>query len=474
MERPTRTARLANFATALLAGAAVGIVSAPAWAEVALIDNPYTLSPLHAVETTTPVVMINLSNDHQLYIKAYDDYTDLDRDGDLETTYTHDFDYYGYFDSGKCYAYDTSDQRFEPRAIASDRYCEGAASDYWSGNFLNWATMTRMDAMRRLWFGGARIQPEPATGATLERVYLPHDAHSFAKYYDGVDIDRLTPFQRGRDYKTSEGNLRERGITICNTTDVPANSAGSDARPKSESVTSPPLMKVMAGNYSLWASNERWQCMWKSGSIDPVRGSGRGHNGNGDGVDSGIPAHADSPDRGDGLGEKDYRVHVQVCVDGLLEGNCKFYPSGAVRPTGLTQRYGDDDEIFFGLVSGSYARNKSGGVLLKNAAGTADEVDVEGDGRFIASVGGIDLGGASVSHASASGFVNAMTRMRIIGYQHTDGHYGINGGSSGDGTDRDNCRWGTNSFDDGECQNWGNPFAEIYLSSLRYLASTLR
>ena len=52
------------------------------------------------------------------------------------------FPYYGYkgiFDNNKCYKY-TNDQ-FEPDEMAMNHRCDGK----WSGNFLNWATMTAID-----------------------------------------------------------------------------------------------------------------------------------------------------------------------------------------------------------------------------------------------------------------------------------------------------------------------------------------
>ena len=50
-------------------------------------------SPIVSADTATPKVMIAGSNDHQLFFKAYNDFTDLDKDGDLDTTYLHNFDY---------------------------------------------------------------------------------------------------------------------------------------------------------------------------------------------------------------------------------------------------------------------------------------------------------------------------------------------------------------------------------------------
>ena len=158
--------------------------------------------PLYVGANVQPLVMLTLSKDQQLYKKAYNDYTDLDPavgDG-LELTYKHSINYYGYFDPGKCYDYDTANTRFTPFAViaaADNKYCIGANAGKWSGNFLNWATMTRMDAVRKLLYGGLR-QTDTAALTVLERSYLPTDAHSFAKWYNGADLAQLTPFAVSR------------------------------------------------------------------------------------------------------------------------------------------------------------------------------------------------------------------------------------------------------------------------------------
>lgn len=141
----------------------------------------------------TPLVMLTLSPDHQLSTLAYNDAIDLDGNGLAETTYTDTMDYFGLFDSGKCYTYATvPDSRFVPVALATGtnrHYCSG----HWSGNFLNWATMTRMDLVRKLLYGGLRTIDTP-TRTVLERQYLPIDSHAFAKHYAGPDLASLTPF----------------------------------------------------------------------------------------------------------------------------------------------------------------------------------------------------------------------------------------------------------------------------------------
>ena len=44
----------------------------------------YAQVPLSLTEDKTPMVMLAMSNDHQLYYRAYSDYTDLDGDGVID------------------------------------------------------------------------------------------------------------------------------------------------------------------------------------------------------------------------------------------------------------------------------------------------------------------------------------------------------------------------------------------------------
>lgn len=416
----------------MLTAVGIGLTGAHSFATVDLAQTPLFLT-----QPVRPLVMLNMSNDHQLYFKAYDDYSDLTGDGIPNTTYTHEYDYYGYFDSAKCYTYTSG--RFEPSRLADDqRYCNyGTGSSEWSGNFLNWATMTRIDAVRKILYGGLRVVDTDEV-TVLERSFLPQDAHSFAKYYAGSDLPQLTPY--AGDLSATAAVAR--GITMCNTTYPTSNNLFS------QNVTDPPKILVAQGNYSLWASNERWQCRWGNYSNDN------------DPALSGIQAYSRSPangttgNHGHKLGE--FNVRVRVCVPGLLEEDCRSYPDGNAKPSGLLQEYGEKGELHFGLMTGSYGRNKSGGVLRKNIGSLADEINVETNGRF----------------ATGSGIIDTLNRLRIYGYSYGNiGNTGNNDGTYNNaGSNGDNCPWAMTSFSDGRCSNWGNPQSEIYLESLRYLA----
>src|SRR5690606_16344474 len=90
---------LGLFTSFLTLGITHSVVAAPAQ------------DPLFLTQPVRPIMMLNMSRDHQLFFKLYDDYSDLtdesggQPDGEADTTYVHAYKYYGYFDSKKCYTY---------------------------------------------------------------------------------------------------------------------------------------------------------------------------------------------------------------------------------------------------------------------------------------------------------------------------------------------------------------------------------
>jgi len=135
-----------------------------------------------------PIVLLVMGRDHKLYYEAYNDSSDLDGNGTIDVGYKPAIDYYGYFDSYKVYKYDRTNGRFYPVRITSNKKVDPAASDEWSGDFLNYLTMSRMDALRKVLYGGYRSTDE-ASLTVLERAYIPQDAHSWGKEYHSLDRD---------------------------------------------------------------------------------------------------------------------------------------------------------------------------------------------------------------------------------------------------------------------------------------------
>lgn len=231
--------------------------------------TPINAVPPNVVATPArPVVMLNLSRDHQLFYRAYNEFSDYDGDGQPDGTYLHTVRYSGYFDPRKCYAYSGTSGRFVPSAVLAARtdLCSGA----WHGNFLNWATMTRMDVVRKVLYGGTR-STDTATATVLERVSLPMDAHSFAKYYVNAptptaarpNLSGLTPFA-------------ETEVTFCNTTTGNVDQTSQSI----DTATWPPLLRAVRGNYSLWNAHERRQCAWDGERAEMGWWDGTAGNGN--------------------------------------------------------------------------------------------------------------------------------------------------------------------------------------------------
>lgn len=140
--------------------------------------SDYCYIPPFLNTAVPPLVMLIMGRDHRLYYGAYNDASDLDGDGKLDITYKHSIDYYGYFDVNKCYDYDGS--MFVPVAAASSKFC----SSQWSGNFLNWLSMSRMDVLRKVLYGGNRTT-DSGSLTVLSSVFIPQNAHSWGKEYTG-------------------------------------------------------------------------------------------------------------------------------------------------------------------------------------------------------------------------------------------------------------------------------------------------
>jgi hypothetical protein len=372
-----------------------------------------------------PLVMLVMERDHRLYYEAYNDASDLDGDGKLDVGYKHSIDYYGYFDPYKCYGYDTSRNMFVPSYPTSDKYCGG---DAWSGNFLNWLTMSRIDVLKKVLYGGRR-EIDSASETVLSATYIPQDAHSWGKEVSLIsgersyvpNIDKLTPL----------GNPNSgRRHLFC----VVSKSDGE--------VPVIRVLKNRAERIWQWASKERPVCDNSLGTPE------------------------------------EYYVRVKVCDPSVgLEPNCKRYPAGTYKPIGLLQKYGeyegggkwcskslkpcnsdsdcnistdglcvDRAKMYFGLLTGSYTKNLSGGVLRKNIWSIQDEIDPN-TGIFSSSV------------SDPGSIIQTLERMKVIGFRYSGYYY------------YDNCGWIANRpLNEGECRMWGNPIAEMMYEALRYLA----
>lgn len=129
-----------------------------------LIGHSTTIAqdPLYLVVSAHPNVLFNMSIETPMGGAAYNDQPGTlaggnicaGRDGGNGICYFEDETYLGYFDPNKCYTYKGSGGYFEPDGATNvDHECSGK----FSGNMMNWASMTAMDMFVYTLTGGNRV-----------------------------------------------------------------------------------------------------------------------------------------------------------------------------------------------------------------------------------------------------------------------------------------------------------------------------
>ena len=357
--------------------------------------------PIFLNESVAPLNMLVVGRDHKLYYEAYNDASDLNGDGVLDVGFRPSITYYGYFDSQTCYTYST-DRYLPAGGAGTNNTCTGL----WSGNWLNYMTTARIDALRKVLYGGRRYV-DTATDTVLERTHIPQDAHSWGKQYtsvavDGYDITQYAPLALptpGRRHLFANTTLLSDGAQL-------------------------PRFRVAVDRLEPiweWVSKER-----------PVAG--------GNTISAAITP-------------TDYTVRVRVCVPGAdfivgdpaEDSNCHRYPDGNYKPTGLLHDYGETDAMLFGLITGSYQKNTDGGVLRKQMGTFRNEVN-PANGRFL---------------GTNPGIVKTLDGLKTVGfggsYEYTDSADNCGWITNGPITS-------------GRCRMWGNPIGEMMYEALRYFA----
>lgn len=548
-----RKMKVASNSLQMLGGAlAFSLLSPAVSADLNISDRP-----LYIQGDLPPLTQLVVGRDHKLYYEAYNDASDLDGDGDIEVRYEPSIDYYGYFDSNICYTYGSG--VFSPAGYTMDKTCSGQ----WSGDYLNYLTTARIDALRKVLYGGFR-STDTETETILERTYIPQDAHSWGKEYtseevDGYDIADYTPLSEpptGRrhlfanttllndaderpllrvlsnsQYRIWEWVSIERpvagdecndgsGRESCTSSSqgdwdvVPATSfSGLTARYCDIAGTNHPNNEAefaaMEANYCAsgadaqgeraesqingsgnpFGDDDEYMTVFEGSLYIPTDGTYEfavdgddavefsidgtvvaswygGHGANASQLDNhsgsifltegtyNIKYRHEEQTGGDSYAlywqppgvsaspsRDDYIVRVEVCNGSVQGDNCKEYPSGEYKPTGLLHDYGENDSMMFGLLTGSYAKNTAGGVLRKQMSSFTDEVDPQ-TGQF----------------SDVAGIVRTLDGLRVTGF---GGNYQYD------------CGWiATSPMTESSrnCEMWGNPVGEMMYEGLRYFA----
>ena len=427
------------FGALVLAISAVGLTPLAQAQTVTLAQTP-----LLALKTAPGLVMLNMSRDHRLFYAAYNDTSDIDGDGVIDIGFKSTVTYYGNFVSDRCYDYITSGPSnpvFRPVAFAtaddnvagSSTGCRAAAATQrWHGNWLNWATTSRMDALRRVLYGGYRVLdsttnsygPSNNVSTVLQGAYIPKDSHVWGKEYrpvtrDTYDIRKYTQLAM----PAVVGGISKQHLfaVVSPTTNSSATNYGF-----LQTSVAPVLRSIVDADQTteriwFWTSADVAQGI-ATNPANFIKGGGR----------NSVPA-------------VDAVLKVEACVPlgvgALRETGCVGYPSltpTVWKPTGVLHDYGATDSLKFGLLTGSYQNNYSGGVVRRNIQSFTSEFSA-----------------ANGTFTDNAGIARTIDRIAIHGW----------GGSQYD------CGYKT----DGDrpqaaCKSWGAPIAEMMYEGLRFFS----
>ncbi len=399
--------------------------------------------PLLALKSAPGLVMLTMSRDHRLYYAAYNDTSDLNGDGLIDVGFKPTLNYYGYFVSDRCYKYDTgvTPARFVPVAVASSTDgCASVASARWHGNWMNWMATSRMDALRKVLYGGQRVTDTTAA-TVLQAAHIPPESHIWGKEFrpapKGTDtylIQNYTPMTAPTAGKMHVFLMKSEGSASSTYTNL-----------------LPPTLRAIANvdididRVWLWASSER-PVGGAAGSTGYTRPSGRVTNPSPSAISYGLPGFSTGTSYSGTtfsafVTPPTIRVEACVAIGGVRETGCTGYPSAAPtawKPTGVLHDYSTNDQLKFGLLTGSYQNNYSGGVLRKDIGTFKDEVN-SATGQF----------------TSAVGIAKTIDRLTNYGFNIGDQLYSCG------------FLW-TSLRQQGQCSMWGAPVGEMMYEGLRY------
>ncbi len=405
--------------------AAVALLAAAPMAQAQTATTvPLAQAPLLALKSAPGLVMLTMSRDHRLFYAAYNDTSDINGDGVVDVGFNPAITYYGNFVSDRCYDYVASgvSNVFRPTKLADPSPavgCNNAGSGRWHGNWMNWVSTSRMDALRRVLYGGYRsvdssITDANGTSTVLQAAYIPKDNHVWGKEYlrntAPYDIEMFTNMSRPSSGKQ---NLF-----------VVVKEGSSTTYPFMTHTNAPVLRYIVDAD----GDKER---IWAWASADVAQGIGSN------------PANFTKLGGRNSVAATDLVLRVEACVPigGVREGGCTGYPDNAPtvwKPTGILHDYASNDSLKFGLLTGSYHNNYSGGVVRRNITSFKDEVNAA-TGQF----------------STNDGIARSIDRITIHGWSGSIYDCGY--------------QTGRNRYQ-GECKSWGAPIAEMMYEGLRYFS----
>lgn len=290
--------------------------------------------------------------------------------------------YEGYFDNRKCYTYSTADEVFNP---VSAQNVNGSCpvNTQWSGNLLNWLTMTNLDQFRSVMTGGAR-----------------DSFSSMAPTYPGDTTDRTVLIRSFSDSNSGDVYNSTKNLTV-GTPGMPLTGVNKFAR---SSRYGSKFIVSDANNFAdLSVGDQRVSC-----ANTPLPGSKK-------------------------TTSVCFNIRVEACVSVPLvgvESNCKNKYSGVAKPEGLIQDYANTLRFAaFGYLNES-SNDRNGGVLrsaMKSVgpvAATATGITANGAKEWNETTG-VMIDNPDTADAIASGVSNSGLMNYLNKFGYASGYKGL-------------------------------------------------
>jgi type IV pilus assembly protein PilY1 len=317
--------------------------------------------------------------------------------------YTESTDYVGYFNNNRCYEYIYDDEEpkrhFSPVA-KTGKNCS-SNDKYWSGNFLNWASMQSIDIFRHVLTGGHRSIDTTDT-TLLEKGIQTGQGSSDSNFKDGFlkgagTIVEVTPVKAA----TSDNPAWTSFYSRVGQAGHPMNSTLKFSQQSDLSTKNPTPYNPAIHNLN---NTKNWWWPYSPSYENTVY---------------------------------EVSIRVKVCTPGMEEDNCQKYPNNKYKPTGLIQEYADKMRYSaFGYLNDNsnkdtfgFHRNRKGGIMharmkyvgpdrVTNANTETINTNREWDAAT-----GIFVLNPDPADASATPFgVNPVTHSGVISYINRSGH----------------------------------------------------
>lgn len=463
----------------------------------------YTATPFWLESKTVPNVLLVLERDWKMFYPAYNNLSDLDGDGVIDIGFNPAVTYVGYFDPDTCYYYNpvskvflrqgnTSPQTLaELKAVIPDiikkqgrdtdgdglndvglktprskhgvcvqrkdgAYYSDLTDSGWSGNWLNYAMTSRMDAIRKVLYGGKRYIDTPEQTVLELTSFLPGNSHTWggelwandlwgknAKTSPWYDVASFTGYKAPEDGKVhfwSRSSYYGTNINI----NFANSGAINNAYVTNQGSTSSTYRKFSDAPLFQFAANIP-ASNWHPRYITPLRiWDWVGDHGGGtlpndwnlgagpDSVAARAFMQATSYDKTAGQAARRFVARVETCnqLSSSPNQNCRWY-GNSYKPIGLLQEYGENNTMYFGLLTGTLnaSTRYEGGVMRHHIQDFNSYIDV------------------STGQVKRPGLIDTIDRFQVTGI----------GTSSG-----------FSSYTDGT--QAGNPLGEMVYEGVRYMS----